>query len=208
MFLHESGEPALDSVFTEHNGAVGTEPGVLAAVLAGVRGEAGRAKAGRVVLSGVDDAGLAAVRAAGGIVVGLQTRAAPFARLAPGVAHAEGLSRNTRGQLRRSDRSYAAAGPVVAERAGSVAEALAWLELMLPWHEAIWAARGVRSGFLAAPVQRFTRALIARGVPGGEVEVVRVSAGARVVGYLLNLRDQTRVMAYQSGFDYAGRRGA
>ena len=204
LFLHESGEPALDSVFTEHNGAVGTEPGVLAAVLAGVRREAGRGKAGRVVLSGVDDAGLAAVQGAGGIVVGLQTRAAPFARLAPGVAHAEGLSRNTRGQLRRSDRSYAAAGPVVAERAGSVAEALAWLELMLPWHEAIWAARGVQSGFLAAPVQRFTRALIARGVPGGEVEVVRVAAGARVVGYLLNLRDQTRVLAYQSGFDYAG----
>lgn len=79
-----------------------------------------------------------------------------------------------------------------------------WLEAMLPLHEATWSARGIASGFLAAPVQRFTRALIERGVERAEVDVLRVSAGPRVVGYLLNLVAAGRVLAYQGGFDYAG----
>jgi CelD/BcsL family acetyltransferase involved in cellulose biosynthesis len=198
LHLHASGDPALDSVFIEHNGALATRPGVWPAILAALRGEAGR-----VVLPGLDDAGLAAVQAAGGIVVGLQARAAPYATLGA-APYAEGLSRNTRAQLRRSDRSYAAAGPLVADRAATVAQALDWLDAMLPLHEATWSGRGITSGFLAEPVQRFTRALIGRGVPTGEVDLVRITAGPRVVGYLLNLVAAGRVLAYQGGFDYAG----
>ena len=52
-------------------------------------------------------------------------------------------------------------------------------------------------------MQRFHRALLARGVPTGEVDLLRVAAGPRVIGYLLNLRAHCRVHAYQSGFDYA-----
>jgi CelD/BcsL family acetyltransferase involved in cellulose biosynthesis len=198
LHLHASGDPALDSVFIEHNGPVATRAGAWPAMLAAVRREAGR-----VVLPGLDDAGLAAVQAAGGIVVGQQIRVAPYAALGP-TPYAEGLSRNTRSQLRRSDRSYAAAGALVAERASDVAQAIDWLDAMVPLHEATWSGRGVASGFLTAPVQRFTRALIARGVPTGEVDVLRVTAGPRLVGYLLNLVAAGRVLAYQGGFDYAG----
>lgn len=190
--LQESGDPALDAVFTEHNGALGR----LGPVLAAVSGQAGL-----VSLSGIGDAGLADVRAAGGIVVGLQTRAAPFAALDPAVAHVEALSRNTRAQVRRSDRSY---GAVRVERAETVAEALEWLERLVVLHRATWVARGVASGFLGPAVQRFHRALIERGVPTGEVDVLRVGAGGRVIGYLLNLRAHGRVHAYQSGLDYGG----
>lgn len=193
--LQESGDPALDAVFTEHNGALGP----LGPVLDAVRG-----RAGRVRLSGIDDAGLAAVRAAGGIIVGLQTRAAPFAVLDPAVAHAERLSRNTRSQVRRSDRSYAADGAIRVERADTVEQALDWLDRLVVLHRATWESRGVESGFLGPSVQRFHRALIAGGVPTGEVDVLRIGAGGRVIGYLLNLRGHGRVHAYQSGFDYGG----
>jgi CelD/BcsL family acetyltransferase involved in cellulose biosynthesis len=198
LHLHSSGDPALDAVFIEHNGAVATRVEAWPMILAAVRREASR-----VVLPGLDDAGLAAVRGAGGIVVGQQIRVAPYAALGA-VPFAEGLSRYTRSQLRRSDRSYAAAGVLVAERAPDVAQALAWLDAMLPLHRATWSERGIASGFLTVPVQRFTRELIARGVPAGEVDVLRVTAGARVVGYLLNLVAAGRVLAYQGGFDYAG----
>ena len=197
LHLHASGDMAQDAVFIEHNGAVATHPDAFAAILAAVRGEAGR-----VLLPGLDGDGLIAAQEAGGIVVGLQDRAAPYARLEAGTAYMDGLSRNTRAQLRRSDRSYAAAGPVVAERAATVAQAESWLDAMLPLHEATWSARGIASGFLTEPVQRFTRALLGRGVPTGEVDVLRVSAGPRVIGYLLNLVGNRRVLAYQGGFDY------
>ena len=192
-YLAESGERGLDAVFTEHNGALGPLAPILAAI---------RPVAGRVVLSGIGDAGLAAVRAAGGIVVGLHTRAAPYASLDPTKAPLEFMSRNARAQLRRSDRSYAAAGPIVAERAETAACALDWLDRLVAWHRATWGGRAIESGFLAPPVQRFHRALVARGVPGGSVDVLRIAAGARVIGYLLNLRAHGRVHAYQSGFDY------
>ena len=199
LHLHSSGDPALDSVFIEHNGAVATHPGAFAAILQAVGREAGR-----IVLPGLDDAGLAAVRASGGIVVGLHSRPAPYARLQPGQPYADQLSRNTRAQLRRSDRSYAAAGPIEAERASTPGQALDWLGAMLPLHEATWSGRGVASGFLTAPVQDFIHALIRDGVPKGAVDVLRVTAGGRHIGTLLNLVAGGRVMSYQGGFDYAG----
>lgn len=192
LHLNETGDPAADALFVEHNGVVsapGREAGMLAALFGVARN--------RVVLSGVDDAWLAAARGAGGVSTPPQTRMAPFVRLdAPGA-----LSRNTRAQLARSDRSTGA--PTV-ERAATVGEALAFLEAMLPWHFATWQARGVASGLASAPVQAFLREVLRRGVPCGDVEMLRVCAGPRVLGYLFNLRAGRHVAAYASGFDYAG----
>jgi len=41
-------------------------------------------------------------------------------------------------------------------------------------------------------------------LPQGGVELLRIAAGARVLGYLYHFRRDGRVLAYQSGFDYAG----
>jgi CelD/BcsL family acetyltransferase involved in cellulose biosynthesis len=199
LHLHSSGDPALDAVFIEHNGAVATDGRAFTAILAAIRPEARR-----IAFQGIDDAALAAIRAAGGITTGLHTRPAPYARLSGDTPLEAGLSRNARAQLRRSDRSYAAAGPLVAQRAGTVAEASAWFDAMLPLHAATWAARGIDSGFLREPVLRFARALIARGVPTGEVDIIQVTAGPRLVGILMNLVGGGRVLVYQGGFDYAG----
>ena len=200
-YLHESGFPALDAVFVEHNGVLampGREADVLRSILVALAGPASR-----VVLSGVTDGLLAAARDVG-MTGPEQTRLAPFARLDAGAPFTQGLSRNTGAQLRRSDRSYTEAGPIAITRAATVEQAEDWLGRLVAWHEARWSARGVVSGFLSAPVQRFHRALILRGVPSGVVDLMRVKAGERVVGYLLNLRGGGRVSAYQSGFDYAG----
>lgn len=199
--LHESGDPALDAVFTEHNGVLAA-PGRAAAALSAILQALG-GPITRVVLSGTDDAALAAARGAG-VVDRLHTRTAPFARLDPEAPFIAGLSRNTRAQLRRSDRSYAAAGPLAVMRAATTGQALDWLDRLVSLHRATWAARGIASGFLGPHVQRFHRALIERGVPDGTVELLHVTAGPRSIGFLLNLRAAGRSAAYQSGFDYAG----
>lgn len=193
LHLNETGDPALDALFVEHNGVL-SAPGQEAEMLRALFGVA----RGRVVLPGVGDAWLAAARQAGGVLTPPQTRPAPFVRLdAP-----DSYSRNTRAQLARSDRSYAM--PLAVERAATAAEALTFLDAMLPWHLETWRARGVASGLAGAPVQAFLRALLQRGVACGDVDMLRVSAGPRAVGYLLNLRAGGRVAAYASGFDYAG----
>lgn len=195
LHLHETGEPAQDAMLVEHNGIVsapGREDALLGALLGMARG--------RVVLSGVDGAWLAAARAAGGIIGSAQDRPAPFVRLDAPCA----ISRNTRAQLARSDRSYAASGPLRVERAGTAAEAEGFLDAMLPWHLGTWRSRGVASGLAGAPVQRFLRALMHRGVRDGTVDMLRVTAGGRTAGFLLNLRAGRRVCAFASGFDYPG----
>ena len=116
LWLGESGEAALDAVYVEHNGPL------LARGHANVLARCLRTllQHGRVVLSGVDDAHLAAARAVGAVRL-RRSALAPWldlSRLGPGEdAFLTSLSANTRQQLRRSDRSYAASGPVSVRRA-------------------------------------------------------------------------------------------
>jgi CelD/BcsL family acetyltransferase involved in cellulose biosynthesis len=206
LYLGESGRAELDSVFVEHNGPLlrrgweGLLPEVLAAALRAPEGGS------RVVLSGV---GEAALRAAGiaGRVRRLQTRPAPWIDLtalrSEGRSYLASLSANTRAQLRRSAQSYAAAGPIVVRRAGDVAEAWEWLDALAALHQAGWRRRGQPGAFARPAFRRFHRALLERALPRGEAEMLCVAAGERVIGYLYNFRLGGRVLAYQSGFDYA-----
>lgn len=216
LYLHESNDPVLDSIFTEHNGPLltlphGPEQAALLARLfhdamhAPICGRAERAR--RLVLSGVGPACAEAAQQAGGVVGPVQTRLAPyvaFSALLPGQPFLEGLSRNTRHQLRRSNRHYAQSGELSVHRASTVPEALEYLDALIALHEATWRARGKRGAFATPAVKRFHRALIARGVPSGEVDLLRIAAGSTAVGYLLNFSHGGQVSAYQSGFNYAG----
>ena len=203
LHLNESGEATVDSVFVEHNGLLCARVDE-AALTAAVLLEAGRLGY-RVALPGIDADSFSGVRGARGIVEPLQTRGADYVRLPSSEdGYLRQVSRNTRAQLRRSDRAYEAWGPIAAMRAADAKEALTWLEAMLDLHLRTWATRGTATAFTLAPAQAFVRTLVQEGMPRGEVEVVRVAAGDRPVGYLLNLRSDTSVSSYQSGFDYDG----
>ena len=139
---------------------------------------------GRVVLSGRGR------RASGGGARGRRGAAAAqrarrrgwtCRRLGPGAdALLASLSANTRQQLRRSDRGYAAIGP--ARRCGgrpTLAEALAFLDALAVLHQARWTARG-QPGAFANPASCASIAPCWRArVPRGEAELLRVSAGER-----------------------------
>lgn len=121
---------------------------------------------------------------------------------AAGRPYLDGLSANTRYQIRRAIRLYAARGPVVAERAGDVAEGLAFLDGLKALHQRYWRGRGELGAFGFPFFERFQRRLIADLLPVGAVELLRVRAGADEIGYLYNFMHQGRVLAYQSGFNY------
>ncbi len=126
---------------------------------------------------------LAAVRAAGGDFPAL-------------------LSANTRQQLRRALRGYAARGSLAVTPAADAATALRWLDALAALHQAQWQARGEPGGWAFPFFARFQRRLVAAGVAEGRVELLRVTAGADELGYLLNLIDGDHVMAFVSGFRF------
>jgi CelD/BcsL family acetyltransferase involved in cellulose biosynthesis len=227
--LHETGNAQLDAVFIEYNGLlidVGAdlEPEVGAEAAAAPGTGAGgslrticlavarravlpRARLGRrLVLSGVDAAHLRAAGAVGR-VSRLTTRVAPMLDLAAlrgdGLGHEDVLSANTRAQLRRSLRAYAVLGKLAIRRAADTAEAHRFLDALASLHQATWQHRGRVGAFANPRFARFHHALIDRALPHGEIELWRVAAGPVEVGYLYNFQHRGRVLAYQSGFDYA-----
>jgi CelD/BcsL family acetyltransferase involved in cellulose biosynthesis len=212
LWLGESGMAQLDGIFIEHNGPVvarGHED-VLAACLHALLHQPilprQRCGARRLLISGVDETQMQIARGVGRVRV-RQSQAAPFLDFTrigtDATAFLDSLSANTRYQLRRSARRYGAAGPVRVRRAGSVTEALAFLDALVRLHQITWAARGRPGAFANPVILRFHRALIERGVPRGEVDLLAITAGEQEIGYLYNFRFQNRVLAYQSGFDYA-----
>lgn len=197
LWLHEAGLPALDTPFIEHNGVVTSDPGLIADCLRAALHH------GNLVLSGVDERTLLAARAVGKAWRRHSPRPAPWVDL-DRVREAGGVvslfSANARQQLRRARRRHEQAGKLRLVRAADMAEALVFLRELAALHEASWQARGKPGAFAEPFFARFHEALLRRALPRGEAELLRVTAGERVLGLLYNFVYQGRVLAYQSGF--------
>ncbi len=87
-------------------------------------------------------------------------------------------------------------------RADSLQQAQGFFAEMVEVHQAAWRLRGRPGAFADARMRRFHAALIDRAFPRGEVDLLRVSAGARHVGTLYAFVRDGRAMMYQSGFCY------
>lgn len=197
LHLAASGVPALDAPFVEHNAPLALSHDAMQAMFAA----AWRARgAHRLVLDGTDPLTLAA---AGGTPLRLHQRLAPRVTLdavrAAGGDYLATRSGNARYQLRRSLRVYASRGPVVLQRAADTAEALVWLGAMIHLHEATWQARGQPGAFATEYLRRFHHALVLRAMAEQTLDMLRVTSGGEVVGYLYNFRLRGEVSAYQSG---------
>lgn len=114
----------------------------------------------------------------------------------------ESLSSNTRYQIRRALKLYAKSGPVSAVPAKTLDEALRYFEEMKSLHQKYWNDRGKPGGFSNAYFEAFHLALIRDGFPRGTIEVVRVSAGPKIIGVVYNFLYRGRVYSYQTGFSY------
>jgi CelD/BcsL family acetyltransferase involved in cellulose biosynthesis len=111
------------------------------------------------------------------------------------------ISRNARQQLRRAVRAWERLGPLSVEVAGDARTALAYFERMKELHVRSWTRRGRAHAFSHPFFEIFHRALIVDAFD--DVDLMRISAGAHVLGYLYNFRRHGTVSTYQSGFDDA-----
>ena len=193
LWLHETGDPALDAPFIERNGIMIARGHELQLP------ELVRALPGRLVLSGISDS-LAQVVLRRDTAFVSQRRPAPVLDLSD--APLQRASANTRAQIRRSMRRYEIAGPLALVRGDTVPQALAWLHELAEWHAVTWRARGQPGAFADERTLAFHHELLARGVPRGEIDLLRITAGTELVGLLYNVRRNGRVYAYQSGFVY------
>lgn len=122
---------------------------------------------------------------------------------ASGRRYLDQLSPNTRQQIRRAMRLYAAHGPLVATAPRSAAEAAQFFTELTLLSRRTWERRGQRNEFALPVVQRFHANLIAAASLRGGVEILRIAAGEHLLGYLYNFVDRGHVYNYQSGFAYA-----
>lgn len=202
LVLGASGDSRRDAPHVEHNGplvAADAPAGTAAALLRAAWRQRG---VRRLLLPGVPPA---LVEVAGGAALRLQVQPAPCVRLdavrEAGGEHLAVLGANTRWQIRRSLRRYATRGEVRLDCAATEREALDWLESLVALHQRDWQRRGAPGAFADPFMLRFHQALIARAMPRGEVELLRLAVGGQALGYLYNFRLGGRVLAYQSGLD-------
>lgn len=195
--LNETGDPAMDAIFIEHNGLL-VRKGAQACIAPALRLALRHGSA--LVLSGIDDAHLDAARTQGRVRLH-QTRLAPTIDLAAlRGPYLDTLSANARAQIRRAHRLY---GPGLAlRRAASAGDALGIFETLVRLHQAAWTARGKPGAFADPATCRFHEAFIARAHSRGEADLLEMTAEGKTVGALYNLVAGGHVQCYQSGFAY------
>lgn len=113
------------------------------------------------------------------------------------------LSSNTRQQIRRSIRDYEKAGKLSISVASSEAAAVEYLHGLQELHDAHWQGRGKDGAFPSDFTRNFHDRLVRDAVARAGVQMLRVTAGDEVVGYLYNFVRNGHVYFYQSGFKYA-----
>ena len=119
-----------------------------------------------------------------------------------GKNYLDSLSTNSRGQIRRSLRRLNLLGDVHARAAGSVSEALLFLDRLVELHQREWNCRGEAGAFSSGYFLDFHKDLIRKRYGEGEIQLLEVSAGQNTVGYLYSFIYNSEVLFYQSGFNY------
>tara|TARA_R110000868_G_scaffold21759_12_gene90211 strand:- start:5128 stop:6213 length:1086 start_codon:yes stop_codon:yes gene_type:complete len=105
------------------------------------------------------------------------------------------LSANTRSQIKRSAKDYGNV-QLTLEVAPDETTATSWLAEM----QSLNAGRHADNAWDDLGFRAFAEALVARGLATGEVELLRISSGDALLGYLLNFVYRGRAMNYQSAF--------
>jgi CelD/BcsL family acetyltransferase involved in cellulose biosynthesis len=192
LHFNATGEAAFDNITIEHNDFVG-ESGLLPDFIQWFsRSDC----AEELVLPGVLPANAPALPA-----LLRSTRDGPaFANDAlPTIARdgmANTLSRAARQQLNRNMRDLSRFGELSVEEADDPTTRLAWFGELKELHVCSWSRRGRRHAFSAPYFETFHRALVLSRA----VQLLRIRAGERLLGYLYNFRFDDTVYAYQSGF--------
>lgn len=199
LWLNESGDAEADRMFIEYNGPLAAR-GQEEAVTLALAAHLARRRDWRVLrLSGVTDDCLlvGAVPARRRVLIDMS----PAQGVALGAVRAAVgdylslLSGNTRSQIRRSLRDHGD-GAIALSRAADLAEATGWLEEM----RRLNVGRHADNAWESPMFRAFAAEIVAAGIATGAVDLLRVTVGGDLTGYLLNFVHGDRALNYQSAF--------
>ncbi|MBV8131930.1 MAG: GNAT family N-acetyltransferase, partial [Alphaproteobacteria bacterium] len=198
LYLNETGDPRFDSITIEHNGIlapVGQEVVVLDSAIAwfadlGDVADELYVSGSTLRLSETTVEG----RGLGRSETALPSYSLDLGLLSPSSGELYPvLSANARQQLRRAFRQFESYGPLQLSAATTIAEALAFFAELKALHCASWERRGKRHAFAGEFFEPFHRLLIERSFAGGGTQLLRATAGGRIIGYLYNFRAGDRI---------------
>lgn len=209
--LHETGDPALDNLTIEYNGLLterGQERQVLAAAVELLAQQDKRWLTFYLPGIDVDQVPLDRLREMN-LGTRMRRRATHYIDLAglreSGSDYVQTvLSPKARGNVRRTARKLAAQyGELSLSVASDARERQAYFSAMAGLHEAYWTGDDDEHGAFNDPrILRFHDQLISDTSDGEGAQLVRLSAGDRVVGYVYTFVWQGVVYFYQAGIDY------
>ncbi|MDX2505277.1 MAG: GNAT family N-acetyltransferase [Gammaproteobacteria bacterium] len=111
------------------------------------------------------------------------------------------LSRNRRGQIRRSIRLYEKNGELQIDEAENVRQAMFYFEQLKKLHSDYWQSKG-KGGSFANPLwERFHLALIKERFDADEIQLLKVSSQIGEIGYIYNVVLDKHVYVIQTGFN-------
>lgn len=114
----------------------------------------------------------------------------------------DSFSSNTRQQVRRAMRGFEANGKLTLSRAKTLADARILMEEMQTVHTGHWRRLGQPGAFGTEFQRLFHARLVEQRFPHGEIDLLKVTAGDRPVGYLYNFVFRDVAANYQTAFAY------
>jgi CelD/BcsL family acetyltransferase involved in cellulose biosynthesis len=113
------------------------------------------------------------------------------------------LSQQSRYQVRKSEKACAKLGSITLDAASDLRQALSYLDSLKALHQPYWIARGQPGAFASEFSNRFHHQLVSRAWGRGEIQLLSVSLGDKVLGYIYNFVHRGHVYNYQTGIDYS-----
>lgn len=109
------------------------------------------------------------------------------------------LSRNRRGQIRRSMRLYDNEGSLQIKKAESVEQAQTYMDRLKVLHTDYWCSKGKGGSFTEPLWEKFHRRLIQRRFERGEIQFLKVSNHHGEIAYIYNFVLNKHVYVVQTG---------
>lgn len=207
IYLNTAGEDDADSACIEFNGLLcrpGFEEAVGRALRAHIDRESWDELAAPGLLDGESLRGLHAAFSGARSVA--RTTPSFYVSLEEvrrsGKDFVERLAPRERTRYRQNVRKYSALGELVLDEATSVGESLEFLDELARLHQKTWVSRGQAGSFASQLFRDYHRGLVERCFPRGWIQLLRLRAGARPIGYHYNFVFEGRSCFYQCGYDY------
>ena len=207
VYLNTAGEDDADSACIEFNGLVcrpGYEYGVARALRAHVDLRPWDELAAPGLLDGASLRALGAAFADAHAVT--RSTRSYYVSLAgvrdSGKDFVDMLAARERTRYRQNVRNYSALGELVFDEATTTGDALEFLADLARLHQKTWTSRGETGSFASPAFCDYHRKLIERCFPLGRIQLVRLRAGAKVIGYHYAFIVDGRTYFYQCGYDY------